>query len=147
MSRREAGTTSPIDTPSITTSWTATIVSLPVSRQGHSPREPSESDAQAGAAVGASSSLSLRERAVLERIGEGMSNKEIAKDLSITPETVKSHVKNIFVKLVVERRAQAVARALSLGLMRASCRGDGFTSPVSDTESDRSARIIRSPAA
>jgi len=33
---------------------------------------------------------------------------------------VKSHVKNIFVKLAVERRAQAVSRALSLGLVRAS---------------------------
>jgi len=50
-------------------------------------------------------------------IAEGRSNKEIARILSIAPETVKSHVKHIFVKLNVERRAQAVSRAQSLGLV------------------------------
>ncbi len=60
--------------------------------------------------------LSPRERNILELIGEGRSNKEIARSLRITPETVKSHVKNMFVKLGVERRAQAVARAQGLGL-------------------------------
>jgi len=61
-------------------------------------------------------SLSPRERNILELIGEGRSNKEIARSLRIAPETVKSHVKNIFVKLGVERRAHAVARAQGLGL-------------------------------
>jgi ATP/maltotriose-dependent transcriptional regulator MalT len=63
-------------------------------------------------------SVSPRERNILERIGHGRSNKEIARDLGIAPETVKSHVKNIFVKLAVDRRAQAVSRAQSLGLVR-----------------------------
>jgi LuxR family maltose regulon positive regulatory protein len=63
-------------------------------------------------------SLSARERNVLELIGHGQSNKEIARDLGITPETVKSHVKNIFAKLAVQRRAQALSRAQSLGLIR-----------------------------
>jgi LuxR family transcriptional regulator, maltose regulon positive regulatory protein len=49
-------------------------------------------------------------------IADGLSNKEIARTLAITPETVKSHVKHIFIKLNVERRAQAVARAQTLGL-------------------------------
>ncbi len=62
-------------------------------------------------------SLSGRERNVLELIGHGQSNKEIARDLGVTPETVKSHVKNIFAKLGVQRRAQAVSRAQSLGLV------------------------------
>jgi LuxR family maltose regulon positive regulatory protein len=62
--------------------------------------------------------VSVRERAVLELIGEGRSNKEIARALDIAPETVKSHVKNIFMKLGVEKRAQAVTRAQSLGLVR-----------------------------
>jgi LuxR family maltose regulon positive regulatory protein len=62
--------------------------------------------------------LSPRELGILERIGHGQSNKEIARDLAIAPETVKSHVKNIFAKLAVERRAQAVSRAQSLGLVR-----------------------------
>jgi LuxR family transcriptional regulator, maltose regulon positive regulatory protein len=62
-------------------------------------------------------SLSPRERSIIELIGQGQSNKEIARNLSITPETVKSHVKNIFGKLGVQRRAQAVSRAQSLGLV------------------------------
>jgi LuxR family transcriptional regulator, maltose regulon positive regulatory protein len=49
-------------------------------------------------------------------IGEGLSNKEIARNLAITPETVKSHVKHIFTKLNVDNRAQAVSRAQILGL-------------------------------
>lgn len=59
-----------------------------------------------------------RERGILELIAEGHSNKEIARSLDIAPETVKSHVKNIFDKLSVEKRAQAIARAQSLGLLR-----------------------------
>ncbi len=51
-------------------------------------------------------------------IAEGRSNKEIARSLGIAPETVKSHVKNIFDKLSVEKRAQAIARPQSLGLLR-----------------------------
>jgi LuxR family maltose regulon positive regulatory protein len=55
--------------------------------------------------------LSPRERGILELIGQGRSNKEIARQLGISPETVKSHIKNMFTKLGVERRAQAIYRA------------------------------------
>ena len=61
--------------------------------------------------------LSAREGNVLNLIAEGRSNKEIARSLSIAPETVKTHVKHIFTKLNVEKRAQAVSRAQSLGLV------------------------------
>jgi LuxR family maltose regulon positive regulatory protein len=61
--------------------------------------------------------LSPREIGIVELIGEGQSNKEIARRLGIAPETVKTHIKNLFVKLGVERRAQAVLRAHSLGLI------------------------------
>ena len=71
------------------------------------------------ATIDTTGSLSPRERDILERIARGQSNKEIARNLGIAPETVKSHVKNIFLKLAVDRRAQAVSRALSLGLVRA----------------------------
>ena len=60
--------------------------------------------------------LSPREIATINLIGRGQSNKEIARTLGITPETVKSHVKHIFSKLEVDTRAQAVSRALALGL-------------------------------
>ncbi|MEX3813171.1 LuxR C-terminal-related transcriptional regulator [Paraburkholderia sp. BR13439] len=61
--------------------------------------------------------LSARERDIIGLIAHGQSNKEVARTLGIAPETVKSHVKSIFVKLAVDKRAQAVARAQSLGLV------------------------------
>ena len=61
--------------------------------------------------------LSRRETGVLQMIAHGMSNKRIAQSLSITPETVKSHAKNIFVKLATRTRAQAVARAEAIGFL------------------------------
>jgi LuxR family maltose regulon positive regulatory protein len=60
--------------------------------------------------------LSARESEILELIADGLSNKEIGRNLAITPETVKSHVKHIFTKLNVEKRAHAVSRAQVLGL-------------------------------
>jgi len=59
--------------------------------------------------------LSTREREVLTMISEGLSNKHIARILAISPETVKTHVKRIFLKLAVSTRAAAVSRAGSLG--------------------------------
>jgi len=59
--------------------------------------------------------LSPREQGVLDLLVQGRSNKDIARTLAIAPETVKSHVKNIFTKLGVASRAQAVSRALSFG--------------------------------
>jgi len=61
--------------------------------------------------------LSPRECGILELIADGNSNKEIARLLGIGPETVKTHLKNIFIKLSVERRTQAVVRAEALGLL------------------------------
>jgi LuxR family maltose regulon positive regulatory protein len=63
------------------------------------------------------SALSPRETDILTLIAEGLSNKEIARDLDIGPETVKSHLKSVFTKLGVEKRAQAVSRAQTLGLV------------------------------
>jgi len=76
------------------------------------------SDAAQAPARATADSLTPRERGILELIAEGHSNKEIARSLAIAPETVKSHVKNIFDKLSVEKRAQAIARAQSLGLLK-----------------------------
>jgi Bacterial regulatory proteins, luxR family len=53
-------------------------------------------------------------------ISEGLSNKRIARALEISPETVKSHVKHIFLKLEVSTRTEAVFRALSLELAGAT---------------------------
>ena len=64
-----------------------------------------------------SDAITARERDVLSRIGQGYSNKRIARSLEISPETVKSHVKHIFSKLDVGTRSAAVSRAVSLGLL------------------------------
>jgi len=62
--------------------------------------------------------LTNRERAIIEFIAGGQSNKQIARTLGVTPETIKSHLKRIFIKLSAESRAQAVVRAQSLGFLR-----------------------------
>jgi LuxR family maltose regulon positive regulatory protein len=61
--------------------------------------------------------LSERELEVLHLIAEGLSNGEITARLYISLSTVKGHAANIFGKLGVRNRTQAVARARSLGLL------------------------------
>jgi LuxR family maltose regulon positive regulatory protein len=61
--------------------------------------------------------LSGRELEVLELIARGFTNHEVAGSLSISLSTVKGHLTNIFNKLNVHNRTQAVARARSLGLL------------------------------
>ena len=60
--------------------------------------------------------LSPRERGVLLLICQGLSNKRIARELQIAPETVKSHAKRILRKLSARTRAEAVARAAGFRL-------------------------------
>jgi DNA-binding NarL/FixJ family response regulator len=60
--------------------------------------------------------LTEREREVLTLIAQGISNKEIAKKLFISAKTVSNHITNIFSKLQVADRAQAIIRARDAGL-------------------------------
>jgi DNA-binding NarL/FixJ family response regulator len=62
-------------------------------------------------------SLTDREREVLLLVAGGRSNQEIASDLGISLDTVKSHVKHIFTKLDVRDRSQAVIAAYESGLV------------------------------
>ncbi|MDQ0390871.1 LuxR C-terminal-related transcriptional regulator [Labrys monachus] len=75
---------------------------------------------RSGAAItdGVPNMLSPREHGILQRVSHGQSNKEIARELGIAAETVKSHIKNIFVKLGVGRRNHAVRRGVELGLLK-----------------------------
>jgi LuxR family maltose regulon positive regulatory protein len=59
--------------------------------------------------------LTQREVEILHLIADGMSNKQVAQSLGVTPETIKSHAKSIFAKLATRTRAQAVARAEATG--------------------------------
>ena len=62
--------------------------------------------------------LTQRETEVLSLIAQGRTNEEIAKGLFLSLKTVRNHVSNIFSKLRVADRAQAVIRAREAGLGR-----------------------------
>jgi LuxR family maltose regulon positive regulatory protein len=61
--------------------------------------------------------LSERELEVLQLIAEGLTNQEVATRLYLSLHTVKVHARNIFTKLAVKNRAQAVARGRALGIL------------------------------
>jgi LuxR family maltose regulon positive regulatory protein len=63
--------------------------------------------------------LTERELEVLQLLAEGLSNKEIAERLIVAPSTAKQHLKNIYGKLDVHSRTQAVARGRELALLQA----------------------------
>ena len=54
-------------------------------------------------------SLSRKERVILEALSKGLSNRELSKELGISTNTVKFHLSNLYDKLSVKNRAQAIA--------------------------------------
>jgi DNA-binding CsgD family transcriptional regulator len=62
--------------------------------------------------------LSERELEVLHELAAGRSNKEIAAQLHVSPNTIKTHVARLFEKLGARRRTEAIARARELGIVR-----------------------------
>lgn len=62
--------------------------------------------------------LTAREREVLELIAAGLSNRQIAERLCLAPKTVRNNVSNVFAKLQVADRAQAIVQAREAGLGR-----------------------------
>ncbi len=82
---------------------------------------PPPSDGRDASAPGG---LTPRELEVLELIAAGYSNPEIATRLVVTEATIKTHVNNIFAKLDLRDRAQAVAWAFTHGVARISPRVD-----------------------
>jgi DNA-binding CsgD family transcriptional regulator len=61
--------------------------------------------------------LSPRECEILELLASGQSNKELARTLGISPNTVKTHVARVYEKLDVDRRVQAIEKARWLALI------------------------------
>ena len=60
--------------------------------------------------------LTERELQVLERLAQFLTTDEIAADLYVSANTVKTHIKSLFLKLSVNRRSDAVRRGRRLGL-------------------------------
>jgi DNA-binding NarL/FixJ family response regulator len=75
--------------------------------------EPEVTEADATKDVG----LSDRELSILRALGDGMSNKQIAKEFWLAEQTVKFHLTNIYRKLSVATRTEAVRRGYQYGLL------------------------------
>jgi DNA-binding NarL/FixJ family response regulator len=71
---------------------------------------------RAGAGVAPFPELTDREREVLDLVARGLTNAAIARQLVVSDKTVRNHVSNVFAKLHVAGRAEAVARARDAGL-------------------------------
>ena len=61
--------------------------------------------------------LTARETEILRLLAQGQTNPQIARELVVSPGTVKSHVRHIIAKLGVSDRTQAAVRAMELGLL------------------------------
>jgi DNA-binding CsgD family transcriptional regulator len=77
------------------------------------PAPPFDGNPQAQASLG----ISDRELEVLKELAAGHSNKQIARNLDVSPNTVKTHVARLFEKLGASRRTEAIAKARGLGLV------------------------------
>lgn len=67
-------------------------------------------------------SLTYCERQVLSLLSEGMSNRQISVSIGVSENTVKYHLKSIYVKLGVRHRLGAVMFATSIGLIQSAAR-------------------------
>ena len=80
-------------------------------------REPRASEFMPNERAQSSLGITERERQVLQLLADGRSNKEIAAQLGLSPNTVKTHVARLFEKLRVARRTEAIGVARELGLV------------------------------
>lgn len=74
---------------------------------------PFERNAAAIASLG----LTPRECEILDLLASGQTNKELARTLGVSPNTVKTHIANLFAKLEVDRRVKAIEKARFLALI------------------------------
>lgn len=89
-------------------------------RSGEGATNPIGAVADGPAPVPALDALSPREREVLRLLADGLSNKELARALNVSENTIKTHLANLYAKLGTRNRVQALARAQALGLAGAN---------------------------
>jgi ATP/maltotriose-dependent transcriptional regulator MalT len=92
----------------------ATGVAVGMKLFARPPLAPFDGNPAAVASLG----ISPRELMVLEVLAAGQSNKEIARSLGVSPNTIKTHVARLFEKLGAQRRTEAIQRARELGILR-----------------------------
>jgi NarL family two-component system response regulator LiaR len=80
-------------------------------------RRPAPASFEQNTAALASLSITPREQQVLGLLATGRSNKEIARELGVSPNTVKTQLASLYQKLEVERRTQAIQKARELALI------------------------------
>jgi DNA-binding NarL/FixJ family response regulator len=94
------------------TSRTRALVAL---RAGRGYLDPGLRD---GRELGNGFQLTPRENQALQGLGRGLTNKAIAAELGIAPETVRDHVSALLRKLGASNRTEAVGKAEGMGLIR-----------------------------
>lgn len=90
----------------------AAALPAPIAPAAAAPAAPPPTEPDGGA-----NPLSPRERRVLDLLAEGRSNKEIARELGVSANTVKTHLANLYAKLGARRRTEAVAAARRGGML------------------------------
>jgi DNA-binding CsgD family transcriptional regulator len=80
-------------------------------------RGPAPASFEKNTAALATLAITPREQQVLALLATGRSNKEIARDLGVSPNTVKTQLASLYQKLEVERRTQAIQKARELALI------------------------------
>ena len=83
----------------------------------HLTRKTTPKQFQKNTAALESLGVSPREYQVLELLSAGYSNKEIARKLGVSPNTIKTHIAHLYDKLDVQRRTQAIHKAKNLTLI------------------------------
>ncbi|HEX6509840.1 MAG TPA: LuxR C-terminal-related transcriptional regulator [Chloroflexota bacterium] len=104
---------------SLSFSQISELVSLVLNEVGEGSAGAESTQREPGGAQRRHFLLSAREEEVLRLVADGLTNKEIARQLIITESTVKTHVSSLFNKLGVDSRAQAVAVAAQQGFLEA----------------------------
>jgi LuxR family maltose regulon positive regulatory protein len=96
---------------------TRSLVKQALRLLGHAEGAPGRLPKADLAALSTAASLSVREQQVLQLVSAGLSDRDMAASLSVSASTVKTHLKNIYRKLGVQSRTQAIAQAQALRLV------------------------------
>ena len=97
------------------------VVQVDFSKRNALPHQSRKSDAAwsgAGTDLRLIEPLTERELSFLDCLARGVSNKEIARTLGVSENTVKFHLKNVYSKFAVRSRLQAINAAYQLGVLR-----------------------------